>query len=249
MTTQSTETKSSNTVMTAKQKMILALCAIVGVVVIVVTTVLGTVAYLTSSAAVSNVFTIGNVGITMTESKVDADGKKIPGAERVDTNTYHLVPDKTYDKDPTIFVTEGSEASYLFVLVRNDLEAIADTTPGTTNKTIAQQLEEKGWARYTKGGTGWVYVYCGISGGVPTGDATDLTVTPATFAGTPEAVTGGTFVLFENFSIDPKADVSKYGAAKITLTAVAIQNTGFANIDEAWAAVVETYPYIHTGNN
>ena len=81
--------------MSIKKKALIVLCALVSVVVIVATSVLATVAYLTSSAAVSNVFTIGNVGITMTETKVDSDGKKLASGEQVDTNTYCLVPNKT----------------------------------------------------------------------------------------------------------------------------------------------------------
>ena len=111
--------------MSLKKKALIVLCALVSVVVIVASSVLATVAYLTSSAAVSNVFTIGKVTMTMTETKVDADGKKLASGEQVDTNTYHLVNNKTYDKDPTIFIEKGSENSYLFVLVRNDLSAIA----------------------------------------------------------------------------------------------------------------------------
>ena len=63
--------------MSLTKKLLVALCALAAVVTIVVTSVLATVAYLTSSAAVSNVFTVGNVSMTMTESKVGADGKKI----------------------------------------------------------------------------------------------------------------------------------------------------------------------------
>lgn len=238
-------TKTVAKTLNAKQKMIIALCSIVGVVAIIVTSVLATVAYLTSSAAVSNVFTIGNVGITMTETKVDSNGKKLQSGEQVDTNTYHLVPDKTYDKDPHITVNPGSENSYLFVLVRNDLEAIAASTPECPS--IAQQMADNGWARYTKASTGWVYVYVGV-GNVPDGDITRAD-NSYVYTGEGIAVNQGTYYLFTEFTIAPNADISTYGAAKITLTAVAIQNTGFANLAEAWAAVTATYPYIHTGNN
>lgn len=229
--------------MTAKQKTIIALCTVLGVVAIVVSTVFATVAYLTSSAAVSNVFTIGNVGITMTESKVTPDGKLVEGGGQVDTNTYNLVPNTTYVKDPRINVAPLSEASYLFVLVRNDLAKIEANT--AENPSIAKQLADNGWEKYTKASTGWVYVYVG-AGNV---SADDVTKTEGTFAGTAQTVTHGEYDLFKEFSIAPKADVSTYGAAKITLTAVAIQKSGFDTLADAWAAVVETYPYIHTGTN
>ena len=238
-------TKTVVTSLNAKQKMIIALCSIVGVVAIILTSVLATVAYLTSSAAVSNVFTIGNVGITMTETKVDSDGKKLASGEQVDTNTYHLIPGKTYDKDPTITVNDGSVNSYLFVLVRNDLEGIAANT--AEDPSIAKQMADNGWARYTKASTGWVYIYVGV-GNVPTDDD----VAPAssyTYSGTAATVTPGTYKLFDHFTIDKNADISAYGAAKITLTAVAIQDEGFATLADAWTAVINTYPYIHTGSN
>ena len=229
------------------KKVLFALCMVIALVAVSLTSVLATVAYLTSSAAVSNVFTIGNVGITMTESKVNTDGTLYDGGTtKVDTNTYHLVPNKTYIKDPTISVQANSEASYLFVLVRNDLENIEcnGTTHGHKG-TIAEQLAAKGWAKYTRASTGWVYVYVGV-GNVPVDDVGRSDVA-YTYSGAGEAVNGGSYLLFEEFSIDETANTSTYGAAKITLTAVAIQQAGFANLAAAWAAVVETYPYIHTG--
>lgn len=229
------------------KKVIVALVALVAAVAIAVSSALLTIAYLTSSAAVSNVFTIGNVGITMTETKVDADGKKLASGEQVDTNTYHLIPGKTYDKDPTITVKEGSVDSYLFVLVRNDIEGIADPN----KKNIAQQMAENGWAKYTKASTGWVYVYVG-AGNVPTNDATadvsTLDEANIEFPNT-KSETVTKYTLFETFSIAANAKVDAYGAAKITLTAVAIQKEGFSTLADAWAAVVATYPYIHTGSN
>ena len=61
--------------------------------------------------------------------------------------------------------------------------------------------------------------------------------------------------LFEQFSVAANADLSKYGAAEVKVTAVAIQTTGFGTtvgdavaLQEAWAAVIETYPYIYDGS-
>lgn len=239
-----------------KKKIILALCTLVGVVAISMTSVLATVAYLTSSAAVSNVFTIGDVRITMTETKVDSNGKKVAEGTQVDTNTYHLVPNTTYDKDPKITVNTGSEACYLFVLVRNDIEAIeckatAAQYAHNHKGTIAQQLTANGWAKYTKASTGWVYVYVGVNAGLDAvaeaGRANDYVLQDTT-GNVGLAVSEGTYTLFDEFTLDPNANVSAYGAAKVTLTAVGIQKSGFANLGAAWEAVKTTYPYIHTGS-
>lgn len=273
-----TTNQNQNGRMSLKKKLLITLGAVVGVVAIVVTSVLGTLAYLTSSAAVSNVFTIGNVGITMTESKVNPDGTLFDGgATQVDTNTYHLLPGKTYVKDPVITVSAGSTASYLFVLLRNDLEQIAWND--TEHPSIAQQMADNGWAKYTKASTGWVYVFVGFNedgtSKVPSsnvvlesGKASDLSAefveaTKTNYRdqdGNRVADKAGKYALFNNFSIKTNADVSTYGAAKVTLTAVAIQADGFTSdepgtenaktaLDKAWEAVIATYPYIHTGGN
>ena len=237
--------------MTFKKKLLIVLVALVSVVAIVVTSVLATVAYLTSSAAVSNVFTVGNVGIVMNEAKVNPDGTLYDGGvTRVDTNTYHLVPNKTYLKDPTITVNAGSENSYLFCLVRNDLVEIAKNTADCPS--IATQLKNFGWAEYTTASTGKVYVYVGFADeAAKTGSLVPDNGVFATGTSVAKAVhAGNQYKLFEEFTIKEDANVSNYGAAKITLTAVAIQIAGFENnLDGAWEAVKAAHPYIHTGSN
>lgn len=94
----------------AKKALLLALCALL----LVGASIMGTLAYLTSQATVTNTFTVGNVAITMDEAKVTAYGVQ-DGDARVTTNTYKLVPGHTYKKDPTIHVASNSEDCYLFV--------------------------------------------------------------------------------------------------------------------------------------
>lgn len=277
--------------MTAKKKILIALSTVVAIVTIVVTSVLGTVAYLTSSAAVSNVFTIGNVKMTMYESKVDSNGVVIdPSAPKTaDTNSYHLVCDKEYVKDPTIYITEGSESSYLFIIARNDISEIEAVGP----LTMKEQLLVNGWTKYGVAATGNIYVYTGIEKdagwiaaveeicanndpalkatheekkAVAAARAAALEALYTTYNGgvkaTGVAADGqATSVdLFHKFTIDPHAVLDTYGAAKVNITAVAIQTSGFGGagnenlgtkqaLDEAWAAVIATYPYIHTAPN
>ena len=234
--------------MTVKKKLLIALCAVVGVTAIVATSVAATVAYLTASSAVSNVFTVGNVTISLTESKVNDNGTLYDGGvTKVDTNTYKLMDNTTYIKDPTITVLAGSENSYLFVLVRNDIETIEANTED--RPSIATQLAANGWAKYRMASTGWVYIYVG-AGNVPAGNV-NLTASAAVDVSQLSAVkvNPGDYKLFDTFSIaaKPSRPVSDFGAAKITITAYAIQDSGFATIDAAWTAILETYPYIHTG--
>lgn len=85
-----------------------------------------TVAYLTSKDTVVNTFTVGNVAITMDETKVDENGTPIQGVDPVQANTYKLMPGHTYTKDPTIHVSDTSEEAYLGVKVVFENSAEAD---------------------------------------------------------------------------------------------------------------------------
>ena len=236
--------------MTAKKKIAIAFSCILAVTAIVAASVMGTVAYLTSSAVVHNTFTIGQVGISMTEALVDANGQAVTGAEakRVTDNKYTLVPGKTYSKDPIIEVTEGSQDSYLFVHIKNDLKTIAAND--TEHPSIATQMAKNGWARYLKGSTGWIYVYCGDD--VTEDDANNET---GWVDGkyTPETVNTGSYQLFENFTITgsiSETELAPYSTAEIKITAIAIQDDGFDNdIAKAWQAVHATYPYILVPEN
>lgn len=94
---------------TKSKALLLTLCAVL----LVAASVLGTMAYLTSSAEVKNTFTVGKVEIKLDEAKVNADGIPEEGADRVTANSYKLMPGNTYTKDPTVTVKAGSEASYV----------------------------------------------------------------------------------------------------------------------------------------
>ena len=73
--------------------LLLALCALM----LVVTTVFTTLAYLTDNATITNTFTIGNVDITLTETDVDAKGDVVNPETRVSENqSYKLFPGKTF---------------------------------------------------------------------------------------------------------------------------------------------------------
>lgn len=115
-----------------------AMCAVL----LVAGSIAGTMAYLTSTAAVSNTFTAGKVAITMTETDVDKYGVK-DGDTRVIANEYKLIPGHTYIKDPTIYVDADSENCWLFVKVVNEISAVEAS--GET--TIANQLTANGWTR------------------------------------------------------------------------------------------------------
>jgi predicted ribosomally synthesized peptide with SipW-like signal peptide len=243
-----------------KKKLLVALAAFACVVAIVAISVLSTIAYFTSSAVLSNTFTIGNVGITLTESKVNAEGVKQEGTT-TEGNTYRLVPGTTYVKDPVISVTKGSEESYLFVMIRNDIEKIeieSDTTnaEGET-ETIEEQMFANGWKLYTSVSTGKVYIYCGTTG---VAQVTEGPLKPKGIGN----LTGSEDIkvpVFQNFTVtaDAKIDTKTFNAATIMVRAFAVQTQGFEDdkegtenrkfaYDKAWAALTTAYPYIHTGS-
>ena len=124
---------------TKSKALLLTLCAVL----LVAASVLGTMAYLTSTDTVTNTFTIGKVEIKLDEAKVNANGIPVEGAARVTGNSYKLMPGTTYTKDPTVTVLKGSEDSYVRMKVtfNNAKEIIAlctdpefaDEVTGTEN--------------------------------------------------------------------------------------------------------------------
>jgi len=94
----------------AKKILVLLLCAVL----LVGASIAGTMAYLTDRDDVVNTFTVGNIDIKLDEADTateDADDRTEEG------NTYHLLPNQTYTKDPTVWVKEGSEEAYIRLIV------------------------------------------------------------------------------------------------------------------------------------
>ena len=77
----------------------------------------GTLAYLTSTDKVVNTFTVGKVAIQLDEAEANPDGTLVDGADRVQANSYKLLPGHTYAKDPMVTVLKGSESSYIKMTV------------------------------------------------------------------------------------------------------------------------------------
>lgn len=186
---------------TKTKALALALCAVL----LVVTTVFVTMAFLTSKDTVTNTFTVGKVTITLDEADVNNDGTYVSNKDaRVDANEYKLIPGHTYIKDPTIHVADDSEECWLFVKVENGL-ANAEAEGATS---IESQMAAKGWAKV---------------------EGTDV------YAYATKQVAGADVVVFDSFKIAGTTDVSQYEDAEIVVTAYAIQADGFATAAAAWA--------------
>ena len=186
--------------------LMLVLCAVL----LVTASVLGTMAYLTSTDKVVNTFTVGKVAITLDEAKVNPDGTAVTPAERVKQNAYHLLPGHGYTKDPTVHVQANSEDSFIFVKVEN---GIANYEAGTT---IAAQIAANGWTALNGVENVYYKTY------TKSAESTDLPVFGSfTIADNANATDG-----WNNFSAE----------TKVTVTAYAVQKSGFNTAFDAWQA-------------
>ena len=198
---------------TKSKALLMTLCAVL----LVAASVLGTMAYLTSTTGeVKNTFSIGKIAITLDEAKVDLDGVAVTHATRGNGNAYKLVPGHTYTKDPTVHVIdENSENSWIFVKVENGIAAIE----ATGDTMIAKQIEDKGWTKLT-----------GVDG-----------VENVYYRAYDKTSPDKDFVVFDNFTIAQDAETidgwATATSANITITAYAIQrDANFANAKAAWDA-------------
>ena len=199
---------------TRTKALLLALSAVL----LVVSTVFATMAYLTSqTGVVTNTFSVGNVHITLDEANVDIYGAATSG--RGTGNQYKLIPGHTYLKDPTIYVTAQSEACFVFVKVENGIKAVvADTTetPG-----IETQIKNLGWTELP---------------GVPNVYYQNIDLATAT--------TGTTLKVFDNFTLiddavltDANGNPMYTANTPVNITGYAIQSDGFnGDAVAAWTA-------------
>ena len=199
--------------------MALVLCAIL----LVVGSVMGTLAYLKSqTATISNVMTVGKVDITLSESVVNEYGvatsdKIVATKDGVlgGPNSYKLIPGRTYTKDPIVTLKAGSEACYLFVKVTDGIVNIEKSEPASGSQAavlnIAEQMTKNGWTQMN--GTDVWYKH----------------IAQVTSVDTPHQV-------FASFTIKGDAAVANYSNATIDITAYAVQAEGFDNAKAAWDA-------------
>lgn len=182
---------------TKTKALALALCAVL----LVVSTVFVTMAFLTDRDSVQNTFTFGQVGISLDEAEVYASGKVKNGENRKSTdgrvqgNEYHLIPGHNYVKDPTIHVDDGSENCLLFVKLENGLKDII------ASKTIEEQMQGYGWTLIDSTNNIWAY--------------------------NKVVAENDHIKVFDEFTLTDNAVVSNYGDATIIVTAYAVQADGF----------------------
>ena len=211
---------------TTKKALLLTLCAVL----LVVSTVFVTMAYLTSTTdVVKNTFTFGKVAISLDEAKVDLYGVPEEGAARVTKNDYKLIPGHTYTKDPTVTVKADSEESYIRMIVT--ISDLADVKAVFGEDFLPQYFVE-GWDDAK-----W------ITTGEIVEDAEKNTATyEFRYFETVSTVDGEDKALEPLFTeiVIPgevsNENLAKLGELEINVIANAIQADGFAGPDAAWAA-------------
>ena len=205
---------------TKRKALLLSLCAVL----LVVASVMGTMAYLTSSDTVTNTFTVGKVEIKLDETDVTN-----PTGPRVQANSYRLLPGLTYIKDPTVTVKAGSEPSYVKMTVTftkaAELDAIFALNGGADMTSIFNGYDSTNWI--DKGNT----------------EDTDTNTRTYEFwyKETVDARTADVVLdaLFDSITVPgsiTKEQLATIEGLTITVNAYAIQAAGFANAEEAWAA-------------
>ena len=210
--------------MKKSKPLVLALCAVL----LVVSTILGTVAYLQDTATVVNTFTVGNVHLKLDEAVVDEKGE--PTGGRTETgNAYHLLPGETYTKDPTVTVLKGSEESYVRMLVTINCYDELATIFGDP---FLPQYFVEGWDNAV-----WVSTQAIDK---------DASANTATYefryfeTVKPQKDTDLVLdALFDTITVPNTMtgeQLATIADLEITVEAHAIQATGFANADEAWTA-------------
>lgn len=203
---------------TARKAIMLVLC----VVLLVVASVMGTLAYLTDTEDVVNTFTVGKVAITLDETNLapNATGRTDVG------NDYHLLPGKTYVKDPIVHVDAESDDSYIFIKVDNNgVEAIEETAADYTS--VSAQILANGWTWWKNEGN----VHYFYQEYTKNQDDKNLEVFQQFKVG--DAVTNEQLEAFYT-----AANTNNGQTKAVIVTAYAIQKTGFEdNVSGAWTAL------------
>ena len=205
-----------------------ALGLLMAVVLLVTATVFGTMAYLTDTQEVVNTFTVGSVAIKLDEADVKPDGTyETIHDSRVQSNSYKLMPGRTYFKDPTVTVLKGSESSYVRMLV-------------TISKAEALKAACGGNFQFDEFFANWDEENWTLSGTVEDTEADTITCEfrykEAVAASDSDVVLDD---LFESFTVPGSVTGEQLAALKdmqITVVAHAIQADGFENATAAWNA-------------
>ena len=227
----------------AKKVVALLLCAVL----LVVGSVTGTMAYLTSQDEVVNTFTVGKVNITLDEKDTDntktgvVDGETPAGRDKA--NAYHVIPGAVFEKDPVVTVKANSENAYVRAMVTVTYKAAADTViPADFFTSWVKGYEFNTWkyedmttSKETKDGVEWITrTYELRYKEVVEKSSTDNRLV-AIFTG----------IEIPGEGLD-NAQIATLEGLQIDVVAHAVQADGFTDAADAWR---KTFDKPTTGNN
>lgn len=194
-------------------------------------TVGATIAWLTDETEnVVNTFTVGDVQIELDEEDVDFDTDTNSGdittSGRDKANVYHLIPGKSYVKDPTVHTLEDNENAYLFVKVENGIADIEAPSVEGGYQNIEAQMIANGWVE-TDVENVWVY-----------GATVDRVISATSVPAEQDKVVFSNFKIADTVlrgnkvnSDDSNKYIADYTAKDITIKAYAIQVEGIVSTD------------------
>ena len=196
-------------------------------VMLVLVSVMGTMAYLTSQDTVTNTFTVGKVAITLDEAAANADGTLVENADRVKANSYKLLPGHTYAKDPMVTVLKDSESSYVKM---------------TVTFTKAAELD----AIFAPNGANMISIFNGYNSAnwIYKGNTKDASANTRTYefwykeAGAAPDADVALDALFDSITVPgtiTNDQLKTIEGMTITVNAYAIQADGFDTAEKAWA--------------
>ena len=203
----------------------------------------GTLAWLVSQTdTVVNTFTYGDIDLeldeTLTDEKgnpVDENGNLIPDGEdpvkTEDGNTYEMMPGEEYLKDPEVTVLAGNEACWLFVkLTEEGLATITNADGSTDTYKFEDYLEYDVVDEWTLlndvNGEAVYYRFVGE-------DTDDQEAVYQILADNKIAVKDSVTKDMLNALDNNGEDVDNAQYPKLSVTAYAIQYSGFAPVDNA----------------
>ena len=171
-----------------------------------------TYAYLTDSASVANTFTVGNVGIVLTES-ADLDLKMVPG--------------EYIEKDPVVTVDEGSESCWLFVEVDEaGMQGVASQKPFILWDVDAAE----GWTKLGGADNVWYREYDASAQ-----DREFYVLAENKVRVNPETTKGDMDALLKDGAAQPTLTFTAYAVQKAGFEAADYDNDESAAVAAAWA--------------
>ena len=210
----------------------------------------GTLAYFTDTDTQTNTFTAGKVGILLDEVVVEADeNENLVGTDERTTEDqeYKLHPNMTIAKDPTITVDDGSDNAYVAAVVTvkgniydligvegyDNIDITKLASGGLVSETSEQKTDWNGLSMVYETENSVIYQVA---------DKAANTWTLYVFV-KPEKAAGEQVVLFDTLTIPAtwdNAEMEKINGMTIEVNAYAAQVDGFVDCYDAMTTAFDT---------